>query len=98
MEEDDVSSDARAHYIQRSEPMPWGTLRLKDYGERFNEAVTAVMPYIGLVFVDGMERRGSERARQSVVWGRDKAYREGELGRSSAAPTPALCYQPPLRF
>jgi hypothetical protein len=94
MEEDDVSSDARAHYIQRSEPMPWGTLRLKDYGERFNEAVTAVMPYIGLVGVDGMgnrgSERGSERARQSVVWGRKKAYREGGLGISLPLPQPLL--------
>jgi len=39
LEIDDVSKDAEAHFIERMEAKPWGTLRLMDFGDRFNDAV-----------------------------------------------------------
>ena len=66
IEEDDVSRDASVEYIQRAEPMPWGTLRLKDYGDRFNEAVRA-------------KERGKrrERGKEDRVGGRTSIGGEG---------------------
>jgi len=39
IEDDDVCPNAKESYVQRDEPLPWGTLRLKDYGDVFNGAV-----------------------------------------------------------
>ena len=42
LEIDDVSKDAEAHFIEKMEAKPWGTLRLMDFGERFNDAVIVI--------------------------------------------------------
>lgn len=88
LEDDDVSPDAQAHYIQRLEPQPWGTLRLNDYGDRFNEAVkkhthTGFKKRVG-GDACGHGDRASERARDRVS--EKEREKKGEaLKRSCAA-------------